>query len=828
MSKAEKIEFVNRSDELEMLRSRISPDAQMSTVTFLLAPAGYGKSSLTNRLIETVKADGPTCVIVDPGVRSRSRSDRIYAWFFVQRAADPNARCEQGRREYKSFAKFLREKLYRAVDRKHIYENLKEAVTRGKLLRFSVELIENLFKIGRYKPESILQEDSPFAAQIAEDYVRRLAGYRPTLFIVRESQNIDPESLNFFLTLGDDTWQSFVIFEYTNPQSRFSVDHEKIIHETVLDKSSLKTYELHKLNMDDFRFLLRKYALIDRTIEAQMELQWDGNLRIIKALNINIMVGRTAPVSPPLLLDAHRHNLETLSDRRKLVLAVVAVHEEAIRQDVLCAVIQSIDAISSRLVIENELTGLANEERYIRISGDQLSLSDEDLLEAIATSTAIRAMLRKAEVSLREFYLSCIDGTSPVGAPLHQALRQGIALCARTGDIFALRNLIKMLDSTIRQTYDQALYVSIVTETVLGRSDLTEMERRELIDWASGAAYEVNDFPAAIALLENLPNPNAYHIALLACCYGEAGRAEEALSLSRSLLVNSADPYSNIALAAGLIEMVNLAGLGRNAEARVLYSRLRSDKTFAKSALFGFLLRYAEIFQEFPTSTADVLASVAQFRKHGLNKSAAYSQLAAAIFLAFEGRNAAARALVAEAEAELSLHVRDRQTILNNAVVVSLLSSSPDLKWCIEMLNAALFTAKDQYSRLVIQTNRLICYWMLKDYIRATQCADIIEHILAAPTFGHRGVFWPACFNAWTLFTELGNLTRADYFKQIALNLGFDGSADESYWKTRFDIPAVLIPEFEYLMKFAYHPEYLSHWVIDLEGIFLLREANAQ
>ena len=830
MSNAAKIEFVNRTEELKALQARIPPNATRPTITFLRSPSGYGKTRLTERLIEAQPVDGPTCVVVDPAIRSKSRSDRVYPWFYVQRAAELSARrTVEGRREFRSFATFLRRSEYSRLNWKDIYKDLKEAASISKIMKIVVELGESLTKRGRYSPESILQDDSTFATQLAQDYVRGLANFRPTVFVVRECQNIDPESLRFFLTLGQEVLETAIICEYTSSEGKFSDDHEKLIFETIISKSELVIFELMRLDIKEFRFLLRKYAPTNKSIETAAELAWDGNLRIIKELKYRVMVGSAASSSSPLhLTRALVENVEALSKIQQLVISIVAANVEAISIEILSAVVTSINNSVTAKDVLTETERLANTEGYVTIESDYVALADEDLLEALSRSNAMTPILRLAETRLRDFYLDLVGRNALTDVPLHTALRQAVALCARTGDIVALRGLIKTLDSAIRQAYDQTLYVNIVSDVVAGREDLLDIERRELIGWASAAAYEVGDFPVAILLLSKLRDPTHYDMALLACCYGEVNRNEDALTLAGQLESRSANDEIDVLLAARLIECASVFSTGEKEEARVMHAKMRNDSAFSTSPLFGFVLRYTEIVQDFPACTPDILESVTRLRAHGFRKAAAYSELAAAMNLACEGHLKRARELVRNAGAELVPFVRDRQTIFNNQVVLELLSPKPNLTSCIEKLDAALFTARDDFSRLVLNSNRLICFSLSDQVANALHCTEIIADILAAPRFGNRDIFWPACFNAWRFFTDKGKSDQAERFRNISFALESDNSNYQLYWNARFGLLAAPPPEFTFLMQFKYHPEYLSHWLIDQEGLSVLKAKRAR
>jgi hypothetical protein len=376
---AENFEFVNRTEELEVLRNRVFPHVPKGTFTFLRSPSGFGKSRLTDRLMDETKADGSTCVVIDPAIRSKSRSERIYAWFFVQRAAEPGARrAVPGRREFRTFADFLRRRRWRKIDWKQVvYENSKGATSLRGLTKTGIELAENLLKIGRYSPNSLLQEDSRFASEVAQEYVGALANYRPTLLVIRECQNIDPESLRFLLSLGETATCCSLIFEYTNRDYTFSAEHEKIIFETVSGKDSLVVFDLLKLDLKEFRYLLRKYAPLDKRVEATVELHWDGNLRIIRELKYRIMVGDRRTPSKSLDLRATiQKNISDLSTQRRLILAVVAVHIEAIDRATLIGTLRRIDPSISPMTITSDLAGLETDEEYIRVLGNSIREMD--------------------------------------------------------------------------------------------------------------------------------------------------------------------------------------------------------------------------------------------------------------------------------------------------------------------------------------------------------------------------------------------------------------------------------------------------------------------
>jgi hypothetical protein len=822
----EQFEFVNRTAELDKLLDSVLQPRARGLVTFLRSPSGYGKSRLIDRLIERLPADGPTCILVDPAIRSKSRSDRIYGWFFVQRAAEPGASIPvKGRRAYRSFTEFIRKKKWRKVHWENLYRHAKNVSSLGDLVKIGIELTENLLKRGRYSPQALLQEDSWLAAEMAEEYVRALLSYRPTLFVIRETQNIDPESLRFFLSVGAMESSCTVIFEYTTPDHKFSAEHQKIIFALAVESFAI-ILDLHKLSLPEFHYLLRKYAPDSTNIEALAELRWDGNLRIIRELKYQVMIRHARGTATSLdLQETIQRNIANISKERRLILALVATHVEPIDQRVLVAVTRRIDPLISETGVLSELEQLLGSDGYVRAEDSRLMLTDEDLLAAVAASQVMKALVNLASVALRDYYLAVVNGDLFGNVPLPLALRQAVALCATTGDVFALRNLVNILDRSAKRAHDQTLYVGMVTEVVLVRSELSPSEKEELVEWGAAAAYEAGDFPTAIKMLEVLAQRRAYDTAMLACCYGEVNRHDAAIGLAATLRASLSE---SVRLAANLIECLSLYALGRKSEARAVHTKMRQDSTLLKNPLFGFVLRFTEVVEDFPECCADVWKSASLLRRSGLPKSAAYSLLSGATHLAYLGKMKAARQRVKAAEMELRSHVRDHSIIYNNAVVIELLADKPKLSWCLDRLNAALFTVGDDFSRLTLQNNCLICYALQMDVERANHAVELIDRILAAPGFGNRDVFVTVSFNVWRFYLETKQAGKAQRWKAIAMKVGLENTCYPNYWMVRFGLKQSAEPAFDFLLQHRYHPEYLSHWLIDLEGLNVLKAEYKQ
>lgn len=117
---------------------------------------------------------------------------------------------------------------------------------------------------------------------------------------------------------------------------------------------------------------------------------------------------------------------------------------------------------------------------------------------------------------------------------------------------------------------------------------------------------------------------------------------------------------------------------------------------------------------------------------------------------------------------------------------------------------------------------------MTKDVARAAHTIDVIDRILVTPGFGNRDIFVTVCYNVWRFLIETGDNDRAARYKQIALSVNLETSCYPLYWKVRFGFLSECEEKFGFLLRRKYHPDYLSHWQIDLDGLDVLKVEHAR
>jgi hypothetical protein len=651
-----------------------------------------------------------------------------------------------------TFAKFVRTRQVGQVNWRQLYDNAKETASLSKLVRFGIELLENLLKIGKFSPNALLQDEGSFATEIARRYLALLIQSGPAIFVIRDSQNIDPESLGFYLAKASHCNNTSLILEYTT-EDGFTTEHEKVITDTIPDGVDVAIWDLHELEKNELRTLLRLYFPERQQLYGEVESRWTGNLRILREYRLLTQGGNHE--WSPQLPEALSANLARLSNRQKAIIAIVAVHVEPLSFDTLLGVIRRIEGEIEPSQLRRSVRDLEKIEQYLVVD-TQIRLSDEDVADAVINSRSMSASVTLAQVRLRDYYLDAIEGFGAGGSSIHLIMRQAIALCARTGDVIALRKLLNVLQANARGATDQTLYVNLIAAYLLSDPSATVENDMGILRWTAEAAYEVEDFATCAALLETISEPGRYEKAILASCYTETNRHAAALELTKTFVDSTRGvSITDVAAIIGtLIRVSAYYALGAKEQSARTYFKLRYESALWSSPLFGFILRFREIAEDFPGCFEDVLLSAKVFDQHQMVKSAAYSRLSSAVHLAYSGNLRRARKELSKAEKALSGEIKDRHILLNNSVVVELLRPSPQLARCIIDLNSGLITVRDEFSRLTLHNNRLIAYWLSGDNGGAWQSIRVIETVLGNPNFGNRDIFWTALFNVCGFLRE--------------------------------------------------------------------------
>lgn len=791
-----------------------------------MAPSGFGKTRLTTRLLELLREQDVPTVVVEPQVRAKNSAQSVYQGFFIQRCAEAlDTLAINGGISLLPFEEFLKSDRLRRARSMDWRRAMRKVPSLRSLYEVGVELVDRVFNTGEHSARKLLTSDSPDAVDTCTRYVRQLEDVAQLTMVVREAQHIDSISLQFLGELFCPPTTRSIILEYTQDSSgTLSGLFDEFIDAAPLhDAAWLRIVELVQLTKPHLEELLRQTLPGSREISGEYYLHWDGNVRAINQLRFSVSMERH-PSLPQLsdvaisVVDGYRRQISAKSPTARMILSLLLAHGEAMPGFLLQLLLEQLNALASKFTVEREIEILITEELVVRHQGDAFGIENEDVTEAVRTQPTLSGVLLLAKSALRDHYRDAALSPGEARKDVSLALRQTLRLSVELADVTTLEEMVEQLTGTVATNIDQSWYVGQIAAAINGNVHLFADQRDKLVTWAAELACEVADFQKARDLLRQLSTRSTFSDVMLCSCLVETGDHAEAADMAE-LLKMSADIEERFA--GDLFELILLRCTGRAQQARDLWERLSQISDVANRYLYGYLLRFKELVIDFPACVDALRASADWFGKRGLASSAAYSELTLASHLARMGDTAGAVESIETARSLLTLTTRDQHILLNNEAAVNLLSDTPIPMQCCEWLIRGIPCAGDDYSALVLYTNLAVAAALSGRDDIANEATGRSLRILAAPKFAERNIFWGAVFNL-RFVDGLLALGRRIELDRLSAELQPHVLQDE-YWQYRFERTESAPERFSVMLSKPYHPLFLSHWTLDVDGLRTLK-----
>lgn len=811
------IEFLNRTTELSVLRNALQAAAGGALI-IIRSPAGYGKSSLTDKLSEELSSMGFGFAAADPYVRVRAGEAQLHDGFFIQRCAEA---LDRGTSTGPGFQAFLKTRRWRTARNKSVLRTLRTMPGPQLGYATAVEYVERLLSFGRFNPNALLTSDQSEAVAICRDYVERACTTTPIVLVVREAQHIDGESLRFLLQLNGEAPRNALILEYTTDNGGFRNDHDKLLGDAFDSLASVNVIDLLRLERSHFERLLARYTRSDMLVSGRFYAQWDGDVRSLKGLRFQVGLGQRITDASQLsrgLADPRANvqgRIEALPSPQRFALACLSAHKERIARGTLAGALVDADPDLDPDRASRAIDALVDGQGLLSQADGWLAFVDEDGAAAAALAKGQAAFLPLAERILRDHYLGCLASRdfSDVSAGL--ALRQAFRLCARSQDTLRLLGLLGDSQGIIRKANDPEKYLEVLL-AVLRDEGLPATERAHLQAHASMLAYDIVDFERAAGVLAAVAAPTAYQRALLAQCHVETGLLAQA-AVYADEMKRSSDPEE--ALHAELVEAEIALVRNQWIDCRNLARASIERHCSGDSPLVGHAFRILESTLDYPECIDVAMEGVRWYRRSALPEPLAYAEVAAARHLARSGEIAEARRLLDDASAKLEGRVRDRHLLWTARGAIGLLERQPDFDRCVRALRQALRSTRDDFSEAVIRSNLGIACWKSGDLTGAVGQTDLIAAILDHPRFSDRHVFWPICYNAAQVLRAAGMPAQAATFLDRPATVAPRDGLNPHQWAHRYGEGCEPDPRTPYLHTFDYYPIFLSHWQVDREAL---------
>lgn len=828
MKTTDDLVFVNRNAELDFFHEQLAGSGVRPALVVLRAPAGFGKSTLTDQLSKSDTNKLTIFCIVDPNIRGRAGSTSIHNGFFVQRVAEQLEFASAERfSTWPSLREFLAARKMKSMATKDPGDALSEMPSISTGYKLLHDYVSRAFSIGDFSPEKLLKSDAAEAVAICTSYAEHVLSSHSITLILRETQHIDLESLSGLLSWNQSHPGPNLIMEYTSESNEFEPEHQKLLLRAAQIRNGLDIFDLLRLDADHLEYLIRQSVRPDFSLSSEYYLAWNGNLRSVVEAKYRVSIRQSALESSQItralsdLTGSLEVHILQLTSLERMVVAVVLAHSEAVAKTTISSILNEINSTVTHADLDKFLFNLENDHRFLISSHGSYALRSDTIAKALSDTASMRSLIMLAEQSIRDYYGNALQQKAHENGGVSLAVRQYLRLCAKTKDLSSLSRAIEDLSTEIRAAQDQSIYVEFVASAIEDDRDLFVGEFDALVEWAAELAYETSDWARAERLMQSRGEQNTYSRLVRACALQEIGGHSEALEIVAE--VKGADGSAQTILAAQLVECLVIGCRGDHDATRNLLNDILDNERFKTSPLLGYALRFFEIVDGLEEGLPKLMQSIEWFEQHSLPKSRAYSQLPAAMLLARSGKVDQAKLLLADATAALSTQVRDQHILLNNSAAIDLLSDAPDFEMCQSQLAGALRFARDDFSELTILSNLGIANLGLNKVSEALSCAEKCKVILDEHDFADTDIYWPICLNMSVIFEAHGDIELSQAALEFAKTNAQPRTDDLGYWNFRYKINDNIPDSHSFLAGKVCHPVYLSHWMIDLEGLLLLK-----
>lgn len=830
------LDFINRNDELAyLLQGLMRETSPAPALVVLRSPSGFGKSRLTDRLSAqcATKISGIGVCIVEPEIQVSAQSIRLHDGFFIQRCAEKLTHLsETASAPWGSFAQFLGSQRWKILKNKKKEDWISDIPGTKSAYKIALDYAYRALFLGSYSPARLLKGDGCEAVSICTQYVESIISCHRVALIIRDVQHCDLQSLRTLLDWNHTFANADMILEYTSGNSQFEASHHKLFMRAAGKNGNFRILDLMRLRAGHLEHLIRSRVDSAYTISPEAYGSWNGNLHAVMEMQFRVGIGRSIVSSPQIeevlgdLSSTLLDHVGKLSPLHRIALAVCLAHVESIQIEVLLKVMSAIMPSSSMQQRKMALHELVKVHGFLDYGDGQYHIHVEAVAESLRQFASFQSLLAGAECALRDFYYQQVLDSNWIESGMAISVRQVFRLCARTKDAVGLLRAASVLSTEIARSQDQSLYAEVIASAVSANPKLYAGDHDRLLIWAAELAYDVSSFDVVNELLASLISTDEVCELMRACALQETGCHEQALQVITPLKVGSAS--TDICVAANLVEALIIGCRGSFSDAREILDRITTDPAFSESPMLGYAYRFYEVTEDIDICIEKLRKSIDCFDRMGMNSAKAYSQAAAAVLVARLGKIEEARSMIAAASEALSTRIRDRHLLLNNIAAIELLSPDPDFSRCSSILSEALRYVRDDFCEITVLTNLALAHTGTGNEAAAVQCVDSILSILDDHDFASVDMYWPVCLNLAYVLRSTGQEQRAARALLLPEERAPPQAQNIAYWDYRYNRASTVCTPWHYLAQIPFHPLYLSHWLIDLDGLNRMRPVPRQ
>jgi hypothetical protein len=802
--------FVNRINELNILKNKLSDIGIKNNCIILDAESGFGKSELTRKFISGID--------LVPAFKIEIKQSLINSYedgYYLREIAKIIDKYSCKFPQILSIGKFI-QRLSSSVFRDRIYSAVKNEIQEhligGKII---AEYYNALTGKDDFDCSVILSSYNVEHYSIVKEYVSYIFRENDIVLNIENIQDIDIISFNDLIAAFSKSKGSFLLVEYTGKtNSKYSITD--IIKELEKKDINIELKSVKALNIIEVKKIIDKYPKASWNLIEHSFTNWDGNLRSVTDLLTRISYDDEFAQNLENTQINHStfEALNSLSSDALYLLIIICEHIEPVNQFILKTIISSQYNINSIINI-NKVTEELVDRNYIIIDANSNYQIAHD---SISTLLVSNIKWKRYRLLAQQFWF---DFYSNINQEIFVAKSIKLSKILYYSSLLRKDNVIlSYLDEISKEALasrspDRMIdYVLDVRERL--KND--KFFENEIDTWLIDLYYKLANSHKALKILDEIQIKSQllhlYYILVLE----EVGKTEEALVICNIEIENNAGKNLNYELALRITRLMLNYVLEKYGETEKEYLDLYRNKKYNNLIEYGFLLRNAElIYSEtsYKDSLTPVWESVQFFKSMKAYRMEAYSRMTYGIQVARTGKYKIALKQFEIANRILKGELAERHTILNNIAVVYLYQGRIDIE-VSELLRQAMITVERDFDYTVIYMNYLVLLDLRGENDKVLENMPILLKSIDNRTYKNKAIVACTYYNLFMFYKKINSLDLANHYKSLIFSLDIPMT---NLWQYRLEDKPISKTDNDYIKStFDRCLSFISNWNMEIDN----------
>jgi hypothetical protein len=809
-------EFVNRINERNKLKNKLSDIGIRNNCTILDSESGIGKSELTRKFISEIDIIPAFKIEIKQSVLSGYEDG-----YYLREIAKVIDGFSYKFPQILSLGKYI-QRLSSSAFRDRIYSAIKneiqERLIGGKII---TEYYNALMGKEDFDCSIILNSYNVEHYSIVKEYLSYIFRNNYIIVNVENIQDIDVISFSDLLDVFSKSKGSFLLVEYTRKiNSKYSITD--IIKELEKREINIEIECIKALDIIEVKKLIDQYPKASWKLIEHSFTNWNGNLRSVTDLLTRISYDDefARNIESTQINHSTFEALNSLSSDTLFLLVVIFEHIEPVNQLTLKTIINSQYNINSIINISKVIKELIDRNYIITDVNSNYQIAHDSISILLLSNVK----WKKYRLLAQQFWFDFYSNTNQEifiskSVKLSKILYYASLLHKDNVILSYLEEISK--EALVSRSPDRMIdYVLEVRERL--KND--KVSENEIDIWLIDLYYKLANSHKALKILDEIHIKtrliHLYYILVLE----EVGKTEEALVVCNIELENNAGKNLNYELALKITRLMLNYVLEKYDEMEKEYFDLYKNKKYSNLLEYGFLLRNAELIYSatsFKDSLAPIWESVQFFKSRKAYRMEAYSRMTYGVQIALTGKYKIALKQFEIANRILSGELAERHTILNNLAVVYLFQGRTDNE-VSELLRQAMITVERDFDCTVIYMNYLAFLDLKGDNDNVLENIPILLKFIDNRTYKNKEIVAYAYYNLFMFYKKINELDLANNYKNLILSLNIPMT---NLWKYRLENKPISKTDNDYIESTMDRClSYISNWNMEIDSKLMCYE----